>query len=173
MLSFSRDGEIDVHMKVPSSLFNEGDRILCKLDSTDNTGEYDLLTETMAQMKMNYSYLTAVLLWTRANRFFPKQPSINFFDPCLDSVGLHRYMHKHKLMTFLQSQQNAVRCAIQQIDLNLIHGPPGTGKTRTLVEIIRQEVIFGRKKVLFAAASNTAVDNMCERLENTGLKIVR
>ena len=63
--------------------------------------------------------------------------------------------------------------AIQQRDLALIHGPPGTGKTRTLVEIIRLEVTAGKKKVLFAAASNTAVDNMCERLEMTGLKIVR
>ena len=74
---------------------------------------------------------------------------------------------------YFQSQQNAVRRAIQQIDLALIHGPPGTGKTRTLVEIIRLEVKAGRKKVLFAAASNTAVDNMCERLQETGLKIVR
>ena len=74
---------------------------------------------------------------------------------------------------YFQSQQNAVQRAIQQIDLALIHGPPGTGKTRTLVEIIRLEVKAGRKKVLFAAASNTAVDNMCERLHETGLKIVR
>ena len=74
---------------------------------------------------------------------------------------------------YFQSQQNAVRRAIQQIDLALIHGPPGTGKTRTLVEIIRLEVKAGRKKVLFAAASNTAVDNMCERLQETGMKIVR
>ena len=54
----------------------------------------------------------------------------------------------------------------------MIHGPPGTGKTRTLVEIIRQEVRTG-KKVLFSAASNTAVDNMAERLENCGVNIIR
>ena len=54
----------------------------------------------------------------------------------------------------------------------MIHGPPGTGKTRTLVEIIRQEVRTG-KKVLFSAASNTAVDNMCERLQAVGMKIIR
>ena len=61
---------------------------------------------------------------------------------------------------------------IQQRDLALIHGPPGTGKTRTLVEVIRQE-LSGKGKVLFSAASNTAVDNMAERLDSCGVKIVR
>ena len=61
---------------------------------------------------------------------------------------------------------------IQQRDLALIHGPPGTGKTRTLVEIIRQELTVGGK-VLFCAASNTAVDNMAERLDSCGVNIIR
>ena len=61
---------------------------------------------------------------------------------------------------------------LQQKDLAMIRGPPGTGKTRTLVEIIRQEVRTGGK-VLFSAASNTAVDNMAERLESSGVNIIR
>ena len=61
---------------------------------------------------------------------------------------------------------------LQQKDLALIHGPPGTGKTRTLVEVIRQE-LSGKGKVLFSAASNTAVDNMAERLDSCGVEIVR
>lgn len=71
-----------------------------------------------------------------------------------------------------QSQRAAVTLSLQQKDLSLIYGPPGTGKTRTLVEIIRQEVRSG-KKVLFSAASNTAVDNMAERLQNEGMNIIR
>ena len=72
----------------------------------------------------------------------------------------------------LQSQQAAVRHTLQQKDLALIHGPPGTGKTRTLVEIIRQELRDGGK-VLFSAASNTAVDNMADRLDSCGVNIIR
>ena len=65
-----------------------------------------------------------------------------------------------------------MRHTLQQKDLALIHGPPGTGKTRTLVEIIRQE-LRDWGKVLFAAASNTAVDNMAERLTRCGVNIIR
>lgn len=54
----------------------------------------------------------------------------------------------------------------------LIHGPPGTGKTRTLVEIIRGEAAAGAR-VLVTAASNTAVDNLAERLIASGLPVVR
>ena len=45
----------------------------------------------------------------------------------------------------------------------MLHGPPGTGKTTTVVELILQEVKRG-SKVLACAASNIAVDNIVERL---------
>lgn len=45
----------------------------------------------------------------------------------------------------------------------MIHGPPGTGKTTTVVELIAQAVKRG-DKVLASAPSNVAVDNMAERL---------
>jgi ATP-dependent RNA/DNA helicase IGHMBP2 len=45
----------------------------------------------------------------------------------------------------------------------LLHGPPGTGKTTTIIEIILQEVKRG-SKILACAASNIAVDNIVERL---------
>ena len=54
----------------------------------------------------------------------------------------------------------------------LVHGPPGTGKTRTLVEIVRQLVARG-ERVLATAASNTAVDNLAERLVEAGVEAVR
>jgi len=58
-------------------------------------------------------------------------------------------------------------------DVALIHGPPGTGKTTTVVELIVQCVNAG-KKVLATAPSNMAVDNIVERLaEHKKLRIVR
>lgn len=61
------------------------------------------------------------------------------------------------------SQKEAVKFALQSPEIALIHGPPGTGKTQTLVEIIRQLVEQG-KRILVCGASNLAVDNLLERL---------
>jgi superfamily I DNA and/or RNA helicase len=55
--------------------------------------------------------------------------------------------------------------ALNSEDFFLIHGPFGTGKTRTLLELIRQEVKKG-SKILATAESNTAVDNILEGLLN-------
>jgi superfamily I DNA and/or RNA helicase len=69
-------------------------------------------------------------------------------------------------------QRAAVAAALESSEVALIHGPPGTGKTRTLVEVIRQLVERG-ERVLAAAASNAAVDNLGERLVAEGVAVVR
>ncbi len=61
------------------------------------------------------------------------------------------------------SQKTAISMAMNSDDFFLIHGPFGTGKTRTLQEIIVQEIKRGHK-VLATAESNTAVDNLVEGL---------
>ena len=70
------------------------------------------------------------------------------------------------------SQRKAIAKALGSPDFFLIHGPFGTGKTRTLAELIRQEAERGNK-VLATAESNVAVDNLVERLAGSGLRIVR
>jgi predicted DNA helicase len=60
-------------------------------------------------------------------------------------------------------QRAAVDNALRSGDLAVIWGPPGTGKTRTLVEVVRQRVARG-ERVLCVAPSNTAVDNLGIRL---------
>jgi ATP-dependent RNA/DNA helicase IGHMBP2 len=69
-------------------------------------------------------------------------------------------------------QQDAVRFALSARDLAVIHGPPGTGKTTTLAELIAQAV-RGGAKVLACAASNTGVDNLLEKLVPLEPSVVR
>jgi ATP-dependent RNA/DNA helicase IGHMBP2 len=70
------------------------------------------------------------------------------------------------------SQREAAAFALEARDVALIHGPPGTGKTTALVEVIRQAVRRG-EKVLACAPSNIATDNLVERLAAGGARVVR
>lgn len=66
------------------------------------------------------------------------------------------------------SEQNlAVERAIQMQDYLLIHGPPGTGKTSVIAEIVKQLCQQGQR-VMLAAFTNQAVDNMLKRLDKEG-----
>ena len=69
------------------------------------------------------------------------------------------------------AQREAVRFALTARDVALIHGPPGTGKTTAVVELIRRAVRRGEK--VLACASNLAVDNIFERLLAYGERAVR
>ncbi|MGA0870732.1 MAG: AAA domain-containing protein, partial [Planctomycetota bacterium] len=70
------------------------------------------------------------------------------------------------------SQREAVAAALEADPIALIHGPPGTGKTTAVVELIRLAVLRG-ERVLAAAPSNVAVDNLAERLAAAGVRVVR
>jgi ATP-dependent RNA/DNA helicase IGHMBP2 len=70
------------------------------------------------------------------------------------------------------SQQQAVKAILENEVLTIIHGPPGTGKTTTLVEAIVQLVRNG-EKVLVSAPSNTAVDNIAKGLLKQNLRLLR
>lgn len=71
-----------------------------------------------------------------------------------------------------ESQQEAVTFALSQREVAVIHGPPGTGKTTTVVEVILQAVKQGNK-ILCCASSNVAVDNLVERLARCKVKVLR
>lgn len=71
-----------------------------------------------------------------------------------------------------QSQNDAVNKIISAKDLAIIHGPPGTGKTTTLVQAIRQ-TLNTEKQVLVCSPSNTAVDLLTEKLHREGINVLR
>jgi regulator of nonsense transcripts 1 len=70
------------------------------------------------------------------------------------------------------SQITAIKTVLST-PLSLIQGPPGTGKTVTSATIIYQLAKMNNSQVLVCAPSNVAVDQLCERIHRTGLKVVR
>ena len=71
-----------------------------------------------------------------------------------------------------ESQRQAVTAIVQNENITIVHGPPGTGKTTTLTEAIVQLVKAG-EKILVSAPSNTAVDNIAKGLIAQGLQVLR
>lgn len=70
------------------------------------------------------------------------------------------------------SQKDAIRFALASQEVALIHGPPGTGKTHTLIELILQMIKRGLR-ILVCGPSNISVDNIVERLAPHKVPIVR
>jgi ATP-dependent RNA/DNA helicase IGHMBP2 len=71
------------------------------------------------------------------------------------------------------SQQAAVEKILTANELAIVHGPPGTGKTTTLVQAIKALVRRDGERVLVVAPSNTAVDLLSEKLADEGLNVLR
>ncbi len=86
---------------------------------------------------------------------FDDPRSVEPFDPTLDA-----------------SQRAALEFLLTARDVALLHGPPGTGKTTTVVELVRHAVTRG-DKVLACAGSNVAVDNLVDKLATCGVSVVR
>ncbi|GAB3959848.1 AAA domain-containing protein [Spirosoma harenae] len=71
------------------------------------------------------------------------------------------------------SQVSAVGKILTANELAIVHGPPGTGKTTTLVQAIKAMYKQDNKKILVVAPSNTAVDLLSEKLHDEGLNVLR
>lgn len=98
--------------------------------------------------------LREVLIGESVPNFF-NEWNVHYYNPDLNS-----------------SQNNAVQQVLEAKDVAIIHGPPGTGKTTTLVQAIK-ETILRENQVLVCAPSNTAVDLLTLKCLEEGMDVVR
>jgi len=70
------------------------------------------------------------------------------------------------------SQNDALNLVLSALDVAIIHGPPGTGKTTTLIQAILQ-TLKNERQILVCAPSNAAVDLIVEKLDSQGVNVVR
>lgn len=125
-----------------------------RIDLFVNDITFQRMLEALKKFKRLASWRKDKLLGKTAPEF-GKIDELDFINPALN-----------------KRQQDAVLRSMAARDFFLIHGPPGTGKTITCIELIAQLVHRGHRG-LAAADSNVAVDNLVERLDKIGLKVVR
>jgi len=85
----------------------------------------------------------------------------------------NRSLPEYKSGHLNESQRAAVNNILQARDLAIVHGPPGTGKTTTIVEAIKVMIIQEKQQILVVAPSNAAVDLLSEKLSDAGLYVLR
>jgi superfamily I DNA and/or RNA helicase len=149
-------GEFELQVALNQSPEPTGDRPTFRLDlSTDEVSrqrQRAALDTARRAERGRLAQLRDVLLGATAPAFDPLRPLAE--------------------STLNESQRAAVEFALSARDVAIIHGPPGTGKTTTVVELVRQAVARGAK-VLACAPSNMGVDNLLERLIAAGVQAVR
>jgi ATP-dependent RNA/DNA helicase IGHMBP2 len=123
-------------------------------DEVSRLRQQDAMRRAASAEGSRLAALRAVLLGDREPEFDDNSPEPDFLTP------------------LNEPQRDAVRFALAAKDAAVIHGPPGTGKTTTVAELIRCMVARG-DRVIACAASNHAVDNLLDKLLRVGLEPVR
>ncbi|ADV45239.1 AAA domain-containing protein [Bacteroides helcogenes] len=94
-------------------------------------------------------------------------------DTLLDtSKAKFRELYPVRFPWLNATQESAVNKVLCTRDVAIVHGPPGTGKTTTLVEAI-YETLHREPQVMVCAQSNTAVDWISEKLVDRGVNVLR
>lgn len=89
------------------------------------------------------------------------------------SPSFNTQTHLYRIPSLNEVQQIAVDKILSATDLAIVHGPPGTGKTTTLVQAIKALIKQDHQQILVVAPSNTAVDLLSEKLADEGLNVLR
>lgn len=144
--------------------------------SKDGKLGVDLLFDDNSYEEMNDALKTASELGDKSTLIQvltgEKNPTFNLL---FDDVVKVQNLNNVKISTskLNESQLNAVDKILSANELAIVHGPPGTGKTTTLIQAIKALIKQENQKILVVAPSNTAVDLLSEKLSEEGLNVLR
>ena len=171
--SLTRDSRISYFPFTATVSYVDGDRMVVALP--DNTPLIDLQTAENLGIQLFFdetSYRTMFEALDRVIRAKGRLGSLRdlFYTPAMKSESftfspLHFPYLNH-------TQEDAVNKVLRAKDVAIVHGPPGTGKTTTLVEAI-YETLRRENQVLVCAQSNMAVDWISEKLVDRGINVLR
>ena len=152
--------------------YADGDRMVITVP--DNTSILDLQNAGRLGVQLSFDETSYRLMMEALDRaikgkgrlgylrdlFYSRQKPETFVFPPMHFPYLNR------------TQEDAVNKVLRAKDVAIVHGPPGTGKTTTLVEAVR-ETLMRENQVLVCAQSNMAVDWISEKLVDRGINVLR
>lgn len=191
--------EISFRLNYPAetSLFRDGAAIECfctgeepvkgmLLNLDGRTGEFrlfapdfpDWIEDEGVGIKLAPDQRTTTIMKTVLNNLEARKELFQLFEQLhgegnsMKLIELKEQPLSIKNKTLNESQQRAVAAVVANDGLMIVHGPPGTGKTTTLIEAIVQ-LVRNDEKVLVSAPSNTAIDHIAKGLITAGVSILR
>ena len=150
----------------------DGDRMVVTVpDGTDTVG---MQTAASLYVQLGFDETTYRLMFEALDRTIGARGRLGYLrDLFYSSQKAETFTFAPLSFPFLNvSQERAVNEVLRAKDVAVVHGPPGTGKTTTLVEAI-YETLRRENQVLVCAQSNMAVDWISEKLVDRGINVWR
>ena len=153
--------------------FVDGDRMVVALP--DNAPLVDLQTAENLGIQLFFDETSYRTMFEALDRVIRSKGRLGylrdiFYTPAMKAESF-TFSPLH--FPYLNStQEDAVNKVLRAKDVAIVHGPPGTGKTTTLVEAI-YETLRRENQVLVCAQSNMAVDWISEKLVDRGINVLR
>ncbi|KAJ3020935.1 hypothetical protein HKX48_009468 [Thoreauomyces humboldtii] len=163
-------------IKIPNSL---SDEVILELKKDDRTPTHcshnftvDFVWKATSFDRMQAAMKTFAVDQNSVSAYIYHRLLGHDVEPQTLKINMPKRFTAPNLPDLNHSQVFAVKSVLQK-PLSLIQGPPGTGKTVTSATIVYHLAKMNAGQVLVCAPSNVAVDQLTEKIHQTGLKVVR
>ena len=152
--------------------YADGDRMVVTVP--DNTSIIDLQNAERLGVQLSFDETSYRLMMEALDRVIKGKGRLGYLrDLFYSRQKAETFVFPPMHFPYLNAtQEEAVNMVLRAKDVAIVHGPPGTGKTTTLVEAIR-ETLMRENQVLVCAQSNMAVDWISEKLVDRGINVLR
>ena len=150
----------------------DGDRMVVSVP--DNGQLIDVTSAEVVGIQLFFDETSYKTMFNALDRVIRAKGRLGYLrDLFYSRAEAETYKINHLGFPYLNAaQEEAVNKVLRAKDVAIVHGPPGTGKTSTLVEAI-YETLMRESQVLVCAQSNMAVDWISEKLVDRGINVLR
>ena len=169
---FSVDGDNINYFKMSASVsYVDGNRMVI---SVPENGLIDVLNAANVGVQLFFDETSYKMMFNALDKVINAKGRLAYLrDLFYSRVKAETFSFSPIHFPYLNAtQENAVNKVLRAKDVAIVHGPPGTGKTTTLVEAI-YETLRRESQVLVCAQSNMAVDWISEKLVDRGVNVLR